>query len=90
MENKKAAKVFRFSKAFGKALKNKRLANNLSQEELAFRTGLDRTYVSGVERGLRNPTLQIAWRLACGLEVSLAELISIAEQENNQNALSIR
>ena len=41
----------------------------ISQEELAFRAGLHRTYVSGVERGVRNPTVLIVGRLAKALEV---------------------
>ncbi len=36
--------------------------------------GLDRTYVSGIERGLRNPTLLVLLRLAQALEVSVTEL----------------
>jgi transcriptional regulator with XRE-family HTH domain len=39
----------------------------ISQEELAFRSGLHRTYVSGVERGIRNPTALIIDRLAKAL-----------------------
>lgn len=41
----------------------------LSQEELAFKADLHRTYVSGVERGVRNPTILIIERLAEALKV---------------------
>ena len=41
----------------------------ISQEELAFRSDLHRTYVSGVELGVRNPTVLIVGRLAKALEV---------------------
>ena len=41
----------------------------LSQEELAFKAGLHRTYVSGVERGVRNPTILVIERLAKALNV---------------------
>ena len=41
----------------------------LSQEELAFKADLHRTYVSGVERGVRNPTILIIERLAKALKV---------------------
>jgi transcriptional regulator with XRE-family HTH domain len=49
----------------------------ISQEELAFRSGLHRTYVSGVERGIRNPTVMIIGRLAKALGVDPAFLIQI-------------
>ena len=45
-----------------------------SQEELAERAGLHRTYVSGVERGVRNPTLTVIDRLARALGVTVATL----------------
>jgi transcriptional regulator with XRE-family HTH domain len=48
----------------------------VSQEELAFRAELHRTYVSGVERGIRNPTVVIIGRLAEALEVEPALLLS--------------
>jgi transcriptional regulator with XRE-family HTH domain len=47
-----------------------------SQEELADRAGLHRTYVSGVERGIRNPTLTVIERLARGLGVTFAVLVA--------------
>jgi len=42
----------------------------LSQEQLAFESELHRTYISGVERGVRNPTVLVIDRLAKALEVS--------------------
>ena len=48
-----------------------------SQEELAFETGLHRTYISGIERGVRNPTVLILERLAQTLDVQPAELLTI-------------
>lgn len=50
-----------------------RLALDLSQEELSDRAGLDRTYVSGCERGKRNPSLKTMIRLAKALEVDLKD-----------------
>lgn len=49
---------------------------DLSQEELAFEANMHRTYISGVERGVRNPTLVILDRLAKALKVKPHELIS--------------
>ena len=46
-----------------------------SQEELAERAGLHRTYVSGVERGVRNPTVTVLEKLARGLGVSMPDLV---------------
>ena len=47
-----------------------------SQEDLAFESGLHRTYVSGIERGVRNPTLLILEKLAKSLGVAPAELLA--------------
>jgi transcriptional regulator with XRE-family HTH domain len=47
----------------------------LSQENFAHVAGLDRTYVSGIERGRRNPTLDIIVQLAAALEVPPADLL---------------
>jgi len=52
-----------------------RNAKGWSQEELAFRSGLHRTYVSGVERGARNPTVLVIGRLADTLGVPPAHLL---------------
>jgi transcriptional regulator with XRE-family HTH domain len=57
-------------------LKRLRLEKGWSQEELADQAGLHRTYVSGVERGVRNPTITIVAALAKALGVSPAELLS--------------
>ena len=59
---------------FGKRLRQLRRERGLSQERLGFLTGLDRTYISGIERGVRNVSLKNIARLAKALGVSLAEL----------------
>lgn len=48
----------------------------LSQERFAFESGIDRTYVSGVERGTRNPTITVVERFATALEVDAAVLLT--------------
>lgn len=48
---------------------------NLSQEELADRAGIDRTYVSGIERQVRNPTITVVAKFAEALETTTAALL---------------
>ena len=57
-------------------LRRLRTEKEWSQEELADRAGLHRTYVSGVERGVRNPTITIVAALAKALGVPPAELLA--------------
>ena len=57
-------------------LKRLRTEKGWSQEELADQAGLHRTYVSGVERGVRNPTIVIVAALAKALGVAPAELLA--------------
>ncbi len=52
-------------------VKRLRISRHLSQEELAFKSGLDRTYISGVERGVRNISLDSLESIINGLEVEL-------------------
>lgn len=59
---------------FGSNVRNRREALDLSQEQLAEKADLDRTYISGVERGVRNLSLLSAARLAKALKCSVANL----------------
>lgn len=59
----------------GRNVRKFRDANDLSQEELADLSGLHRTYVSGVERGVRNPTVMILEKLATALGTRPAALL---------------
>ncbi|AGH51399.1 hypothetical protein G432_18405 [Sphingomonas sp. MM-1] len=70
------------SNAFGEAVRAKRIAAELTQEELADRSGLDRSYIGGVERGERNPTLNVIERIALGLGVGLADLFSYSRDSS--------
>lgn len=58
----------------GNAIKEQRSVLGISQEELASRAGLHRTYVSEVERGERNPSIASIEKLAQALEVSFTSL----------------
>ncbi|THD81650.1 MAG: XRE family transcriptional regulator [Phenylobacterium sp.] len=52
-----------------------RRARGLSQEELAHRAEMHQTYLSGVERGRRNPSLLVLQRLATALSADVADLV---------------
>lgn len=60
----------------GAAIKRERSARGISQEELARRAGLHRTYVSDLERGARNPSVESVEKLADALQVSVAKLFA--------------
>ncbi|MGV8881139.1 MAG: helix-turn-helix domain-containing protein [Rhodoglobus sp.] len=60
---------------FGVKLRAARTRLGLSQEELAHASGLDRSYVGGVERGERNVSLDNIYRLATGLGIRVSDLL---------------
>lgn len=59
---------------FGLNVRRQREAQKLTQEALAEKASLHPTYVSGIERGVRNPSLLIIARIATGLGISVAQL----------------
>lgn len=68
-------------KALGEAIRARRgEIEGLSQEGLADLAGMHRTYVSEIERGLRNPSYRNLFKLAAALELPLSELIARAER----------
>lgn len=56
-------------------LKKIRLSRKIAQERLALEAGVDRTFVSKIERGLGNPSLEVLLKLANRLDVPLSELL---------------
>lgn len=60
---------------FGQRLREKRTELGISQEAFADKCGLDRTYISGIERGKRNVSLRNIDTIAKALDVSIAELM---------------
>jgi len=64
----------------GAALKALRQQAKLSQEELAHRATLDRTYISGIERGRRNPSVASLQLIVAALDLSLDKLFIKARQ----------
>lgn len=64
----------------GPAFRHLREQTGLSQEALALNAGIDRTYVSGIERGVRNPSLKSMQRLAAELGITLDRVFVLARQ----------
>lgn len=64
--------------AFGEAVRERRTEKGLSQEELAESSGLHRTYISLIERGIRSPTLISIISLAIALHLKPEELVKAA------------
>lgn len=76
------------NQAFGKTLKTLRTEHGLSQYALAFATGLDRSYISLLERGLRSPTLDTMVSLAGAMNIAISDLVhdvSVVPSQAHQN-----
>jgi transcriptional regulator with XRE-family HTH domain len=61
---------------FGRNVRRLRQQKGLTQEQLAFEAEIDLTYMGGIERGRRNPSLLVMARIAEALSVSLPKLLS--------------
>lgn len=68
-------------KAFGLVIKGLRHARSLSQEALAFEANLDRTFLSQLETGRKQPSLLTIFRLAAALQVEASDLIKQVETQ---------
>ena len=64
--------------ALGDAIRKTRKARGLSQEELAFKSQVDRSYMSSIERGAQNPGVVTIVRISAAIGVSMAELMAEA------------
>jgi transcriptional regulator with XRE-family HTH domain len=69
-----------FGQIFGDILRRYRLEHDISQEELAFRAGVDRTFISRLERGVRQPTITTLIGIGQALGVSAADLVRETER----------
>jgi transcriptional regulator with XRE-family HTH domain len=67
--------VMNLVQLFGQNVRRERLAKGLSQDELAVLANMRRSYVSDLERGTRNPSIQALGRLAAVLEIEPARLL---------------
>ncbi len=64
----------------GKRIRKLRLVIDLSQEKLAFKSGLDRTYIGSVERGERNISVINLNKVCAALDISIAELFNFDDE----------
>ena len=69
-----------YQKAFGQHVRALRHRLQITQEEAAHRAGLHVTYISGIERGVRNPSLKNIKAVADALEVPTGELFDFEKQ----------
>lgn len=70
----------RLQNTFGQVLKELRNENDISQQQLALDSELDRTYISLLERGLRLPTLGTIFKLAEVLKLSPSDMVMRVEK----------
>ena len=70
----------RLQTTFGQVLKALRDEHGLSQQQLALDSDLDRTYISLLERGLRQPTLGTVFKIAEVLKVSPSDIVGLVEK----------
>ncbi len=64
---------------FGKLLKNLRMAKGLSQEQMSFKTGLTRNFISLIECGNRQPTIKSLFAIADALDEKPSDIIKMLE-----------
>ena len=74
--------------AISKVVQRRREQLSLTQEELAQRAGLHRTYISDIERGARNLSVRSLIRLAVALEMSVSGMLALAESKLQRNGSS--
>lgn len=77
----------RLARRFGKLVRRKRLEQGLSQEDFSFKAALHQTYVSSIEAGRRNVTIETADRIAVALGTTLSSMFSELERESEDTAV---
>ncbi len=71
-----ASSVDDYQVAFGLHIRLMRIRRGATQEEVAFRAGIHVTYLSGIERGVRNPSLKNIRAIAVALDANTAEIFA--------------
>jgi transcriptional regulator with XRE-family HTH domain len=74
--------------AFGKVLRAVRKEAGLTQEELGLAAEVDRTFVSLIERGERQPTVRVLFRLAAALKLPPVRLIELTQEQVERSSPS--
>jgi transcriptional regulator with XRE-family HTH domain len=77
-------------RVLGDILYERRIARGLTQQELAEAAGIQRTYISDIERGRRNVTVFVLTRIAVALGTTLGQLFRSAENRMNQQSTQKR
>src|SRR5436853_6266268 len=68
-------------KHFGEVVRELRKAQGMSQEGFAAKVGIDRAYMGGLERGVRNPSLTTMARVAKGLKMTVSDVLRRVEKK---------
>ncbi|MHB1426902.1 MAG: helix-turn-helix domain-containing protein [Gemmataceae bacterium] len=71
---------------FGEELRKAREKADLTQEQLAFRAGVHRTYISLLEREIKSPTLNTLFRICAAMNIPASTLIAKVEKGMNENS----
>ncbi len=74
----------RIGKSLGNAISSFRNDASISQEELAARAGVHRTYISQLERDLKSPTIDTLRKIALALDVKTSHLIKLTEADSDE------
>lgn len=74
--------------AFGEVLREIRKRGGLTQEGLAHEAGLERTYISFMERGLRQPSLRVLFSICRALDVAPSDVVRMLEERLNGKSIS--
>lgn len=78
--------ISEFVRTFGGFVKKARLEAKMTQEELAEQSGVDRSHISDIERGINAPSLVVLFKLARGLQTDPTKLLCSHEHYNCERA----
>ena len=71
---------------FGKILRALRREASLTQEQLAFKAGVERNFISLIERGVNQPTVKVIFKLATALNTKPSKILALVEIEVDRNS----
>lgn len=80
-ETDQIGRISALQSAFAEVVRKLRLNKRLSQEEFAERSGLHRTYISDIERGVRNIAFSNIVRICEALEISISKMMQMVERQ---------